>query len=240
MEWIGYTLIFGLIFIFFIVVFSDQRDRRGRYRSRRSDYWDDDDDYYPPHYGYWPPPYPYGYRRRRGFGGVLIGFFLGILVFAGVAGGVAGIFGSKKVPPKPQPLPSPIPTTHPLDYNNVVEKPRPAPPPKPPKRKLEHQQDDRMMKLAITDLVSLRQIQQTYPDRRIEGYRDDSTGQIWAVIFGTSESLDDIGFVMKKREEDLISRGLVFTNTVYGTHQVCKGTIVREEGTTIWFCDDNN
>lgn len=98
-----------------------------------------------------------------------------------------------------------------------------------------------MMKLAKTDPVSLRQIQQTYPERGYEGYRDHSTGQIWVVIFGTSESLNDIGLIMTERAEDLKERGLVFTITVYSTNQVCPdGNVVREEGTDIWFCDMEN
>lgn len=246
--------IVGVLVLFFIVLlamFSSSSDpderrpprdgrRNNRNRHSYTDYrdteWDEADyDDYPP---YWMPPHypPPHLRRRRGssFKDLVVSFFMGILVFSAVVGGTVYYFAKDGTP---QSSANPGEKTPVLSFGRPPE-PLYATVPKPvePKKVFETLTKPYLIRLTITDLMTYRLIQETYPKRNIEAFLDDNQ-RYWVCIFAnSSEELDEIRDLLRIRENDLKEHGLSIV--FYESSDLCSGKILREKGTDIWFCQE--
>ena len=239
--------IVGVLVLLFIVLAamsgsSSDRDERRNHRDSRRDYdyrssnqrhrddddWDDEygAPFYPP---YWPPPYyPRRRRRRGGFMSLVLAFFAGVFALSVVAVGIY-IQYNKDVGPKPD-----IETGKGQETGQVKEA-APVLEIKPVKE-YEYQTKPYLICLAKKDYVSFRDIQQTYPNRKIEAFLDKEN-RYWICIFvNTSEELDQTVGLLRLREADLNEHGLGIV--FYQTSQLGSGKILREKGTDIWFSQE--
>jgi len=246
--------IVGVLVLFFTVLAamssssSDRDERRPPRDSYRNnpvhpsnrryddDEWDDEDyDDVPP---YWPPPYyppPYSRQRQRRnrFRELVLAFFMGILVFSVV---VAGVVYQSEMVGLSQTRPDDKKPSRPMDQDAIPlgsSKPVEAKP-IAMKKELETLLKPYLIRLTITDIMTFRQIQQTYPKRNIEAFLDNNQ-RYWVCIFAnSSQELDDIRDLLRLREDDLKEHGLSIV--FYEATDLCSGKIVREKGTDIWFC----
>lgn len=209
----------------------DNYHRRSHYRP----YYDEDDDDGPPYYPnpYWPPPYPYDapYRRRRetSFIALVRAFFAGIVAISLIAVGVYYQYRKDSVPPAP---------TIDTGVKTGGIGPREAPPkvPAKPAKAYEAQLNPHAIRLGITDSLTFRNIQKTYPNRKIEAIVTDDN-RYWVCIFAmTTDELDETATLLRIREDDLNEHGLGVV--YYATAEICSGNMIREKGTDIWFCQE--
>lgn len=245
MELLGFMVLLLIVLAAIPSSSSDRDERRSPREGHRDNYHrrsyyrpyyeDDDDDDVPPYYpdAYWPPRHPYGrpYRRRRetSFIALVRAFFAGIVAISLIA---VGVYYQVRKEADPR---APIIDTG-VKTGGIRQSEEPPKVPVKPAKAYEAQLNPHAIRLGITDSLTFRNIQKTYPNRKIEAVAMDDN-RYWVCIFAmTTDELDETATLLRIREDDLNEHGLGVV--YYATTEICSGKMIREKGTDIWFCQE--
>lgn len=279
-EMIIGIVVFGFILLLALIGSSSDRDERrysrGGYRRGRGGYGRYPEEHWENRYGryeddYWEDDYDSrgdyyrrgrGRRRRRGLGisGLIVSFFLGIIVFIALIRGNDMVFNEEKaaetkpiqkiddgpdsddIPPfqthkqGPNPVNVSEPGTKEFSLTQMSNRPDPVPASAAPEWEyLDSERQPFFIRLALTnDSQKALKLKEVYAHRNVEVFQDDHD-RYWVIIFiRNSQEMAETVAILQLRQEDLINHGCNIVEL--RTSNLCTGLLKRIKDTDFWFC----